>query len=48
MSNDLLLVVLTHYITKIEEEITDCKRKEYARYIDELTNIFIGQSYVGE
>jgi len=42
---NLLLVVLTHYITKIEEEITEDKMKEYNKNIDELTTIFIQEYY---
>jgi len=48
MENQLLLVVLAHYIITIEVGVSEDKQKEYSRYIDELTNIFIGKSYIDE
>ena len=42
-NNYLLLVVLTHYITEIEN-VPEEKRQEYKKYINRLTLIFF-QSY---
>ena len=39
-----LLIAITHFIKQTEGTITEVKQKEYLRYIDELTAIFL-QSY---
>ena len=40
MENQLLLVVLTHYITEIENAPED-KKQDYNKYIERLTLILI-------
>jgi hypothetical protein len=45
MENYLLLVALGHYISKMDEDISADKMREYNKNIDEITTIFIQEYY---